>query len=53
MRILRTLIVLFIFSNLIISCTKQDISDDDTLITDTENVVANDDNKKPPPPPED
>ncbi|MBJ6367683.1 hypothetical protein [Snuella sedimenti] len=53
MRILRTLIVLFLFSSLIISCTKQDISDNDTLITDTENVVSTEGTKNPPPPTDD
>ena len=52
MRYAKYLIILFLFSNLFISCTGESINEDD-LINQPENAIATDDDSNPPdnPPP--
>ena len=50
MRNARTLFALLLLSSLFFSCTKQDITEDENLIEDTE-VFATDGEDSPPPPP--
>ncbi len=51
MKLLRSLFMLLLLTVLSVSCTKQDLNEDDTLTNDTEVFSTdNEDRPKPPPP---